>query len=149
MMTILREAMRGVLALVVRGIARLSSRRVGIVLVYHRVGGAVAQDPNLEIDPPISGDALSRQLRHLRRRYRVVLAAQILEATRSRRRGQPFPVAITLDDDLSSHIRYALPALQRAGVPATFFLCGSSLREPQTFWWEALQRVVDDRLLGP
>jgi peptidoglycan/xylan/chitin deacetylase (PgdA/CDA1 family) len=37
----------------------------------------------------------------------------------------------------------ALPILRRAGVPATFFLCGASLERPFAFWWERLQRAFD------
>jgi peptidoglycan/xylan/chitin deacetylase (PgdA/CDA1 family) len=37
--------------------------------------------------------------------------------------------------------------LRRAGVPATFFLCGASLEAPFSFWWERLQRAADAGLL--
>jgi peptidoglycan/xylan/chitin deacetylase (PgdA/CDA1 family) len=36
-----------------------------------------------------------------------------------------------------------MPVLIRHGVSATFFLTGSSLRQPFGFWWERLQRAVD------
>jgi peptidoglycan/xylan/chitin deacetylase (PgdA/CDA1 family) len=90
-----------------------------------------------------------RQLRHLRRRYRVVPAAQILQAARTRRRGQRLPVAITFDDDLTEHVRAALPALRRADLTATFFLTGASLDGPHSFWWEDLQRAIDGRRVTP
>jgi peptidoglycan/xylan/chitin deacetylase (PgdA/CDA1 family) len=118
------------------------------VLVYHRIGPAVAI-PEVEVDPGVSPEGFAGQLEHLRRHYRVVPASVILDATRRRRRGHPFPVAITFDDDLSSHVHEARPALRRAGVPATFFLCGASLREGHTFWWEDLQRAIDGRLVQP
>jgi peptidoglycan/xylan/chitin deacetylase (PgdA/CDA1 family) len=85
----------------------------------------------------------------LRRRYRVVAASNILEAAGARRRGGRFPVAITFDDDLDSHVREATPMLRSAGLPATFFLCGASLADRSTFWWEALQIVVDRREAPP
>ncbi len=128
--------------------ARMSSSRVGVAIVYHRVGGD-GGDPHVEILAAVSSSAFRRQLRHLGRHYRVVPAAELLEAVRTRRRGQRFPVSITFDDDLASHVRDASPALQRAGLPATFFLGGHSLREPQPFWWDDLQRAVDDRLVEP
>jgi peptidoglycan/xylan/chitin deacetylase (PgdA/CDA1 family) len=135
-----------VLAAVVCAVARLSSTRAGIALVYHRVGGN-AGDPHREILAAVSSDAFRRQLRHLRRHYRVVPASALLEAVRARRRGQRFPVAITFDDDLASHVRDALPALNHAGLSATFFLGGHSLHEPHPLWWEDLQRAVDEQLL--
>jgi peptidoglycan/xylan/chitin deacetylase (PgdA/CDA1 family) len=135
------------LAWVLRWRARLSSSRVGVVLVYHRVGGHASGNEELEILAAVGRDEFKRQLAHLRRHYRVVPAAQILDAIRARRRFSPFPVAITFDDDLPEHTREALPALEEAGVNATFFLTGASLRGPHSFWWEDLQRAVDGGLL--
>jgi peptidoglycan/xylan/chitin deacetylase (PgdA/CDA1 family) len=43
----------------------------------------------------------------------------------------------------------ALPALREAGLTATLFLGGTSLQEPRPFWWEDLQRAVDQRLVAP
>jgi peptidoglycan/xylan/chitin deacetylase (PgdA/CDA1 family) len=125
----------------------MSAFRAGVVIVYHRVGGAVAGNPHVEILPAVSSRNFSRQLRHLRRHYRVVPAAELHEAVQSRRRGQRFPVSITFDDDLASHLRDAAPALERERVPATFFLGGVSLQEPHSFWWEDLQRSVDASLV--
>jgi peptidoglycan/xylan/chitin deacetylase (PgdA/CDA1 family) len=135
------------LGLVLRWRARLSSSRAGVVLVYHRVGGAVSGDEDVEILPAVGRAEFERQLRELQRHYRVVPATQILAEVRSRRRGERFPVAITFDDDLPEHVRDALPALRDAGLTATFFLNGASLSGPHSFWWEDLQRAVDGRLI--
>jgi peptidoglycan/xylan/chitin deacetylase (PgdA/CDA1 family) len=143
------DAGRTLLAVVTSRLARMSSARAGVAIVYHRVGGRVSGDDNREILPAVSSSVFDRQLRHFRRHYRVVPAAELLEAVRSRRRGERFPVAITFDDDLSSHVRDALPALRRAGVSATFFLTGASLDGPHSFWWEDLQRAIDDELIAP
>jgi peptidoglycan/xylan/chitin deacetylase (PgdA/CDA1 family) len=83
------------------------------------------------------------QLAALRRHFNPVRAAELPSAASGRRWGTRLPVALTLDDDLSSHRRVALPALRRAGVVATFFLCGASLERPFAFWWEHLQRAAD------
>jgi peptidoglycan/xylan/chitin deacetylase (PgdA/CDA1 family) len=140
---------RTLLAIVVCWRARLSAARAGAVLVYHRVGGPGSGDPAREILAPVSGAVFQRQLRHLRRHYRVVPARELLDAVRDRRRWRRFPVSITFDDDLASHLRDALPALQRANATATFFLGGSSLDGPRPFWWEDLQHAVDERLVAP
>jgi peptidoglycan/xylan/chitin deacetylase (PgdA/CDA1 family) len=121
---------------------RLSARRRGIVLVYH----AIAERPGdvtREIAPAHGAAQLRQHLRHLRRWYRIVEAAELLDAVVSRRRGGRFPVAVTFDDDLASHVRTALPILRDERVRATFFLCGASLDGPRSFWWERLQRAVD------
>jgi peptidoglycan/xylan/chitin deacetylase (PgdA/CDA1 family) len=145
-LTGLRDPAKTALAIVVCTLARLSSARAGIAVVYHKVGGKPG-DPHREILAAVSSRAFRRQLRHLQRHYRVVPASDLLDAVRSRRRGQRFPVAITFDDDLGSHVREALPALQRARVRATFFLGGNSLDGPSPFWWEDLQHAVDERLV--
>jgi peptidoglycan/xylan/chitin deacetylase (PgdA/CDA1 family) len=135
------------LAWVLRWRARLSSSRVGVVLVYHRVGGETSGNEDLEILAAVGREEFKRQLAHLRRHYRVVPATQILDAVRERRRFARFPVAITFDDDLPEQAREALPALTAAGLTATFFLTGASLEGPHTFWWEDLQRAVDTGVL--
>lgn len=114
----------------------------GVALVYHRLGQR-AGDPDRDLVPALEIHLFERQLAHLRRHYRLVLASDLLEAAAERSRGAPFPVAITFDDDLSSHARYAAPALNRAGAPATFFLSGASLEGSHRFWWEDLGALFD------
>jgi peptidoglycan/xylan/chitin deacetylase (PgdA/CDA1 family) len=121
---------------------RRSPARVGVALVYHRIGGE-GGDAKREILPAVPTRVFTRLLRHFHRHYRVVPASGLLEAVHERARGERFPVAITFDDDLASHVTEALPALQRAGVTATFFLSGT----PRPFWWQDLQRAVDGRLV--
>jgi peptidoglycan/xylan/chitin deacetylase (PgdA/CDA1 family) len=145
----LSGAGRALLAVVIGWFARVSPTRSGVVIVYHRVGGAGSGNEDLEILPAVGSAVFERQLRHLRRHYRVVPAVEILQAVRTRRRGRRFPVAITFDDDLPEHLGAALPALRNAGVPATFFLTGASLEGPHAFWWEDLQRAIDGRLVEP
>src|SRR5438270_7126650 len=135
------------LTFLLRWRARLSSARAGVVLVYHRAGGDRSGSEDLEILPAVGGGEFAAQLEHLRRHYRVVRADEILDTVRARRRGERFPVALTFDDDLAEHVREALPALRAAGLAATFFLTGAFLREPQSFWWEDLQRASDAGLL--
>ena len=142
------DAARTLLALILARLARFSSRRAGVALVYHRVGGDGGSD-DVDILAAVSEAAFERQLQHLRGAYRVVAAEELLAAVGRRRRGERFPVAITFDEDLATHVRHALPALQRSGLTATFFLGGVSLDGPRPFWWEDLQRAVDGRLLEP
>jgi peptidoglycan/xylan/chitin deacetylase (PgdA/CDA1 family) len=48
---------------------------------------------------------------------------------------------------MAGHLQAAVPALQHAGLPATFFLGGYALHGPHPFWWEDLQQAVDERLV--
>jgi peptidoglycan/xylan/chitin deacetylase (PgdA/CDA1 family) len=124
-------------------VARLSGRGVGVALVYHRVGDP-AGDPRRELVPAMGSELFAAQVRHLASGYRLVAASELLAAARERRRSECFPVAITFDDDLSSHVDAAAPILSSAGATATFFVCGASLHGPRRFWWERLQAALDD-----
>jgi peptidoglycan/xylan/chitin deacetylase (PgdA/CDA1 family) len=121
---------------------RLSKRRIGIALGYHRIGDPEG-DRHRELVPKLASARFERHLRHLRRHYRPVSASQLRDAVQERRRGGRIPVAVTFDDDLGSHAEVAMPILRRADVSATFFVCGASLERPFSFWWERLQRAVD------
>jgi peptidoglycan/xylan/chitin deacetylase (PgdA/CDA1 family) len=118
---------------------RASGLRAGLVVVYHGVHLDGRRRPALPPALPVS--QLAAELRHLRGSYAVVPASGILEAAASRRRGRRFPVAVTFDDDLTSHAQLAAPALRALGLPASFFLCGASLDGPHAFWWERLARL--------
>jgi peptidoglycan/xylan/chitin deacetylase (PgdA/CDA1 family) len=116
--------------------------RAGVALVYHRVGDPPG-DISRELLPALASRLFTKQLRYLSTRYRVVSASRLLEAASERRPREPYPVAITFDDDLRSHVETAAPILLRAGAPATFFLTGACLRGPHRFWWERLQEACD------
>ena len=122
--------------------ARLSGRRAGVALLYHRIEPRLG-DPAREFSPPLSCAAFTNQLEHLARHYHVVPAVELLAAVHVRRGRRRFPVAITFDDDSPTHLRWAAPELQRVGLPATFFLNGASLEEPRTYWWDRLQMGLD------
>lgn len=126
-------------------VARWSTRRRGVVVLYHGIGEPQG-DWRHELVPLLSARLFELQLRHLRNSYRVVPASQILDATVQRRRGERFPVAITFDDDLESHVRIAAPLLSRLALPATYFITGASFDRPFTFWWQNLQRASDSGL---
>lgn len=139
---VLLRALGRSLAAIVERAARVTSRKAGLALIYHGVGEA-RTDTARDLVRPHPASLFEQQIEHLRAHYRVVPASELLAAAYARRRGEPFPVAVTFDDDLASHVTVALPILRRAGVPATFFLSGASLEAPFAFWWERLQRAFD------
>jgi peptidoglycan/xylan/chitin deacetylase (PgdA/CDA1 family) len=120
--------------------ARRSGARAGVAIVYHRVGDPPG-DRARELVPALGSRLFADHVRYLSDRYRVVPASQLLEAASERTAGERFPVAITFDDDLRSHVETAAPILMEAGVRATFFLTGACLRRPHRFWWERLQEA--------
>ena len=139
--------MKELLAVLLGLVLRLSNRRGGVVLVYHAL--AVRRgDPAHELVPAHGAKQLEAQLQHLARHYRLVRPEELLAAVGGRRRGERFPVAVTFDDDLESHLRLAAPALRRFRAPATFFLTGATLAGPFAFWWQRLRRVAPSSLAG-
>jgi peptidoglycan/xylan/chitin deacetylase (PgdA/CDA1 family) len=122
--------------------ARRSTRQAGVALVYHRVGDPPG-NPQYELVPCLGSRLFEEQLHHLRETYHVVPPSRLLDAALDRRPGDPFPVAITFDDDLDSHVDVAAPALLRTGLPAAFFLCGAAVGATYGFWWEDFQALVD------
>jgi peptidoglycan/xylan/chitin deacetylase (PgdA/CDA1 family) len=150
------RSIRRALADIGHMVLRLSGRRIGVVLVYHRVGGAT-RGPGQELTATPTAEAFGEQMRQAARLFEVVPPSAVLEATRRRRRGRRFPLALTFDDDLDSHAAVVAPILRELGLPAGFFVCGASLERPFSFWWEHLERAAgagrDDEVaavvLGP
>jgi peptidoglycan/xylan/chitin deacetylase (PgdA/CDA1 family) len=124
---------------------RAGAGRTGLVLVYHRLAAAPG-DPDRELLPAVALDAFRAQMAWLRRWYAPVPAQDILEAATSRRRWRRYPVAVTFDDDSAAYLPAAVPALEAAGIRATFFVSGASLDGPFAFWWERLQMAYDQGL---
>jgi peptidoglycan/xylan/chitin deacetylase (PgdA/CDA1 family) len=122
---------------------RMTELRAGVALVYHEIVEAPSRRTENEIVPTIPVGLFEAQVALLARRYRVVTASELPRAVAERRRWEPFPIAVTFDDDLRSHVTVALPVLLARGVKATFFLTGASLHAPASFWWERLRRAVD------
>ena len=138
-----KRLLRRGLALLLRLRCQLSARPVGLAIAYHRVGGP-GEDRYSRLLPAVGSELFAAQVRHLIRAYRVVPASELMEAVRSRRRGERIPVAITFDDDLLCHIEDAAPILSEEGAPATFFLTGAGMDGPRSFWWERLERAFDE-----
>lgn len=136
-----RGLVRRQVAAVLATAARAVPRDAGFAIVYHRIG-APGGDPARELVPALDRSVFEAQLRHLQSRYHVVRSSELRAAAAARRRGGRYPVAVTFDDDLASHVDVASPILQRLGIPATFFLTGASFDEPFSFWWEDLQRAA-------
>lgn len=114
---------------------RRTALRAGVAVVYHGLAERTG-DPATELVPAHGVDLFAKQVETLARSYTPVPASRLAAAARTRRRGEPFPVAITFDDDLASHADVALPLLERLGVKATFFLGGRAR------WTDQLEAVL-------
>src|SRR5207248_6598725 len=95
------------LAALVARLLRLSARRAGVAVVYHSIA-LQAGEPEVELVPAHGTHVFEAEMRHLANTYRVVRASDLPEAVARRRRGERFPIAVTFDDDLASHLQLAL-----------------------------------------
>ncbi|HWM12325.1 MAG TPA: polysaccharide deacetylase family protein, partial [Solirubrobacteraceae bacterium] len=125
------------LAVALRG----TDRQLGLALCFHSVGDPQGR-AGWALVPALGTRLFAAQVRHLRARYRLVLARELPEAVATRRRGDRFPLAITFDDDLAAHEDTAR-LLRSLRVPATFFLGGATLDGPRPYFWQVLQAALD------
>jgi peptidoglycan/xylan/chitin deacetylase (PgdA/CDA1 family) len=122
--------------------ARGSDASIGAAIVFHGLAERTRSSDS-ELLPALGAREFAQHVSLIASRYRPVRASELVDGICARAAGKPIPVALTFDDDLASHRTLALPALQRAGVVATFFVgcpCGA-----QAPWWRSLQRLVDRR----
>ncbi len=99
------------------------------VLVYHGT-------------PLRQAGQLARQLRYLKRYFRVVPLGEIVAQLGGSGAGLTRSVALTFDDGLRNNVTVAYPLLRRYGIPASFFVCPELIERQQWLWThEARQRL--------
>ena len=130
------------------GLARRAATRSGVVLLYHRVGDPPG-DPRYELVPALGRRPFEAQLDYLAKTFRVVAPSRLLEAAIERRARERFPLAITFDDDLRSHVDVAAPELQRRELRAGFFVTGGAVTGGGGVWWDDLQALADNGQRSP
>jgi peptidoglycan/xylan/chitin deacetylase (PgdA/CDA1 family) len=136
------------IAWVLVAFARLRSRPVGVIVLFH--GVQETHDATLDaLTPMLSADQLDSLLGWFDRRFAVVALDQLRTETGRRRRWARVPLAITLDDDLPSHATLVAPRLERAGMAATFFVGGDEAALRRAYWWEPLQLALDRNIPIP
>lgn len=96
-----------------------------VILCYHRIGGQdVLTKPTAEFQ---------RDLAYLRRHYECITLAALSARLRA---GQPLRrrvAVITFDDGYRDNYTEAVPTLQAAGLPATFFVATGFMGTERTF----------------
>jgi peptidoglycan/xylan/chitin deacetylase (PgdA/CDA1 family) len=116
------------------------------VMMFHRTlrrtdPRAASCDPDYTLDEDLFVDSLAFFKRH----YRVIPLERLL---RARRDGTGLParaLLITFDDGWLDNVDYAMPALQRADLPAVMFVAADAVGARQPFYQE---RVIAAWRLG-
>lgn len=128
----------GVIGDAVRRMAALRGR--SLVMVYHRVVRGAPSHPG--VVPAIPSDVFRRQVEALAEVGEIRPLEALLEE-RDRHARPKF--ALTFDDDFVEHADRVVPMLRAIGAPATFFLSGRALLGLGTYWFERLDRLIDER----
>lgn len=109
-----------------------ASRGALRVLAYHRVPDAAA---------------FRRQLELITTRYRPVSGAEVVTALDGGRALPRDAVWVTFDDGRADVIEAGMPELDRAGVPATMFICPGLVEAGSPFWMDLVTGSLD--AVGP
>jgi peptidoglycan/xylan/chitin deacetylase (PgdA/CDA1 family) len=104
-----------------------------MILQYHHIAPPEAMprtwEPSEDWRLVHTPQGFERQLLELRRRgYRFVALSEIVEDIYECGAEDPKTVAVTFDDGWEDNFSFALPALNRLQIPATFFVTTAHLR---------------------
>jgi peptidoglycan/xylan/chitin deacetylase (PgdA/CDA1 family) len=81
-------------------------------------------------------DNFRAQIEYLKQHFQIVRFEENWD-----RAGKP-AVVITFDDGYADNLIEALPILEEAGVPATFFISTGHIGTGSELWWDALENMV-------
>lgn len=116
----------------------LVERQVAII-AYHRVGG-VADYPWSLI--PVSPQDFDRQVRYLRRTYRIISLEELSNSLGNLKALPPKTAVITFDDGYRDVYLNAFPVLKNYDIPATVFLTTGNIGTCNLFWWDKVGYVI-------
>lgn len=105
-----------------------------VILLYHRVA-SLPSDPQLLA---VSPENFQAHLKFLKNHFPILRFEDDWSDT------QHPSVAITFDDGYADNVTTALPILEQAKVPATFFVSTGIIGTSKEFWWDELERIVLD-----
>ncbi len=110
------------------------------VLMFHRVlppdlAARYAADPEYTVTPALLAEVLTFCKRH----YNPVGLEDVLASREAIRPLPPYPLLVTFDDGWKDNIDYALPVLEKAGVPWVLFAATEAVSSPGSWWQETLE----------
>lgn len=118
-----------------------------VILAYHRVGGG----SGLDID--LSPDLFDRQMAYLAEQCSVVSLDAAMDSPGEV--GSDTRVAVTFDDGTADFVDHALPAMERHGIHATYYIASRFIEEQASFpdagtpmSWAALTEATSTGLVA-
>ncbi|NOT88913.1 MAG: polysaccharide deacetylase family protein [Lysobacter sp.] len=116
------------------------------VMMFHRtLRAADPRSASCDPDYSLDEDLFVASLAFFKRHYHVVSLDELLRARRDDTRLPSRALLITFDDGWLDNVDYAMPALQRAGLPAVMFVAADAVGARQPFYQE---RVIAAWRLG-
>ena len=111
--------------------AKYSSNRFINVLMYHRIADDMTNLHGITVSPR----NFAAHMAFLSKNYRVLRFEEDWSSVKES------AVVVTFDDGYSDNYRYALPILERYGIPATIFVSTGNIDTDRLFWWDTLEGV--------
>lgn len=109
------------------------------VVMFHRtLRPADPRWASCDPDYTLGEDLFLASLEFFKRHYRVVSLDEVLRARRDGSGLPPRALLITFDDGWLDNVDYAMPALQRAGLPAVMFVAADAVGARQPFFQERI-----------
>lgn len=126
--------------LVLAPAARFATRHCARVIMYHRFGSDDAR--RLDVSH------LEKQLRFLRRHFKVVPLSDIVLRLRMGMAPDPYTVAITVDDGYADFGELAYPVFQRYKIPVTLYVVSEFASGKIWLWWDAIRYILTHAAKG-
>jgi peptidoglycan/xylan/chitin deacetylase (PgdA/CDA1 family) len=108
------------------------------VLCYHGVRKRDEATPFSTLH--VTSATFERHCRLIAGSCQPISLADFRDARNGRRALPPRPVLVAFDDGYRGVVDYALPLLERYGIPAVLFACVRPVVERRHFWFDALGR---------
>lgn len=123
--------------------ARAEGRRIGLVLLYHRVNRLPKTGFCPTRDLSVHPDQFDAQIRFVKEQFDVIPLRQLVEILRV---GRDLPArnvaALTFDDGYEDNLTEALPVLKRHGLPATIFVPPGIMDSAEFLWHDWLEMLL-------
>ncbi len=111
-----------------------------VVLLHRIVPDAQARQGDADPHNCLTVSLLQASLDHLSRHYAVIGLAELIAWIDGGPALPARPLLITFDDGWADTARHALPALQRAGLPAVLFVATDAVADERPIWWQEAAR---------